>query len=154
MKRLEGWAASDTLKDTGARSPPDAPEAVATQGSSTGVSRTPCRTPLAAPKEWQIGGPAGDEEQVKAPSRSTIWIGGLPLSSPRHDRRPLPREIRAALPTGRLLDPHKVARALNVSRRHVYDLEHSGRLPGVRVGRLLRFHPQTVANFIDRDADV
>jgi excisionase family DNA binding protein len=79
-----------------------------------------------------------------APSRSIRLGGPLPPCAPP----PLPALLLEALEHDRLMGAVEVARALSVSRRYVYDLEHSGRLPALRVGRHLRFHPRTVAAFI------
>jgi excisionase family DNA binding protein len=61
---------------------------------------------------------------------------------------PLPGIIADALAEGRLLSAAEVAAALSLSKGHVYELDYRGRLRGLRVGRALRFHPETVARFI------
>ena len=43
-----------------------------------------------------------------------------------------------------LLRPREVANLLNVSQTTVYTLFHRGLLPGIHVGKSLRFHASTV----------
>lgn len=66
----------------------------------------------------------------------------------------LPGIVRAAAEEGRLLTLPEVARALNVSRSHVYALTYRGRLSACRVGGALRFHPDALAALLDGSGDV
>lgn len=67
--------------------------------------------------------------------------------------QPLPGAVCRALEEGRFLSAAEVARALNVTRQFVYSAEYDGRLPGVRVGRALRFSPETIAEFLRDGGD-
>ena len=49
-----------------------------------------------------------------------------------------------ALAVEALLTAEQVAQVLQVSESMVYKLRRGGALPAVRVGALLRFHPDTV----------
>ena len=52
----------------------------------------------------------------------------------------------------RLLTPVQVADLLQVKLRRVYDLVQARRLRAVRVGQQLRFRPQDVDAFLERNA--
>lgn len=48
------------------------------------------------------------------------------------------------------LDVHQVAELLKVSERHIYELAANGSLPAFRVGKVIRFDPQDVADWLRR----
>lgn len=48
------------------------------------------------------------------------------------------------------LDVHQVAELLKVSARHIYELAANGSLPAFRVGKVIRFDPQDVADWLRR----
>ena len=48
----------------------------------------------------------------------------------------------------RLLDVSEVAELLGLSRKHVYGLVESGRIPHLKLGRLVRFHPDSIEAWI------
>jgi excisionase family DNA binding protein len=58
-----------------------------------------------------------------------------------------------SIPLDRLLTPDEVARTLAVTRRRVYTLKDSGLLPGVRIGRSLRFRGIDVLELLERSRD-
>lgn len=50
-----------------------------------------------------------------------------------------------------LLRVAEVAQVLNVSLRKVWELTASGVLPSVRIGRSVRFRPEDVRAFLERN---
>src|ERR1700746_2817910 len=46
------------------------------------------------------------------------------------------------------LDVHEVAELLKVSERQIYELAASGKLPSFRSGKIIRFDPQDVADWL------
>lgn len=48
----------------------------------------------------------------------------------------------------RLLTAAPLAKAVNVSTSRIYQLARDGLIPCVRIGRQVRFHPGTVAEWI------
>lgn len=48
------------------------------------------------------------------------------------------------------LDVHQVAELLKISERHVYELAAGGSLPAFRIGKMIRFDPQDVADWLRR----
>lgn len=52
-------------------------------------------------------------------------------------------------PLPRLLHPNEVAHILGRSRDWVCDEVQAGRLPARRVGRMLRFHPDDLVEYLD-----
>lgn len=46
------------------------------------------------------------------------------------------------------LDVHEVADLLQVSERHIYELAAGGKLPSFRIGKIIRFDPQDVADWL------
>ena len=48
----------------------------------------------------------------------------------------------------RLLDPLEAAKMLSVSRRTIYRLRDLGKIPTVKIGRLVRFRLSDVEEFI------
>lgn len=48
------------------------------------------------------------------------------------------------------LDVHQVAELLKVSERHIYELVADGSLPSFRIGKVIRFDPQDVADWLRR----
>lgn len=47
-----------------------------------------------------------------------------------------------------LITPEALAEAWGVPKSHVYRLAREGRLPCVRLGKYVRFHPKAVDDFI------
>ena len=56
-----------------------------------------------------------------------------------------------APPEFRLLDTDEAAAALNVGRRTIQERLADGTLGCVRIGRAVRFHPDDIAAFIERN---
>lgn len=50
----------------------------------------------------------------------------------------------------KLLEPRELAARLNVSREAVYDKVKRGELPFVRIGRLIRFDPVKIEEWLER----
>lgn len=59
-------------------------------------------------------------------------------------------DATATSPPAMLVDVHEAARLLSVSPRYVQMLASDGTLPCVRLGRLIRFDPQDLARWIER----
>jgi excisionase family DNA binding protein len=57
------------------------------------------------------------------------------------------------LESGGLLTIDQVARQLNVGRTFAWELTASGRLPTVRLGRLVRIRPEDLRRYVDGLAD-
>ena len=59
-------------------------------------------------------------------------------------------EPRCSEPAVRLLlTPNEAARALSVSPRTLWSLTHDGKIPFVRIGRLVRYSPGDLQAWID-----
>lgn len=52
------------------------------------------------------------------------------------------------------LDVHQVAELLKVSERHIYELAANGSLPAFRVGKVIRFDSQDVADWLRKKRPV
>ena len=50
--------------------------------------------------------------------------------------------------SGSLITPEALAEAWGVPKSHIYRLAREGRLPCVRLGKYVRFHPKAVDAFI------
>lgn len=59
-----------------------------------------------------------------------------------------PREAAAMLPTPQLLTAREAAAALAIGQRTVERLAARGQLRCVRIGRLIRFSPADLADFV------
>lgn len=70
------------------------------------------------------------------------------LAAPPSRRAPRPVSVAAGGDT--LWDANDVARYLKVSRSWVYHRAEAGLMPHLRVGGLLRFHPDVVRSFVGR----
>jgi len=46
-----------------------------------------------------------------------------------------------------LLTAEETAKALNISPRHLYTLTKRGQIAAVRIGKLVRYHRDTIAQF-------
>ena len=59
------------------------------------------------------------------------------------------RRIRREQPaiSGRLLTADEIAERWHVSRNHVLKLAREGVIPSVHLGRYVRFHPATIAQW-------
>jgi excisionase family DNA binding protein len=66
------------------------------------------------------------------------------MSNVSHPTPPAP-----ALPF-RLLDTTEAASALGLGRRTLQELVADRQLAAVKIGRAIRFHPQDLAEFVDR----
>lgn len=55
----------------------------------------------------------------------------------------------AAIRMERLMTAREVASVLGISRSRVYQLAESGRLPHIRIGALLRFHPADIRRVLE-----
>jgi excisionase family DNA binding protein len=59
----------------------------------------------------------------------------------------------ASARTGELLTINELRQALRVSRATIYKLVNSGELRAVRVGERLRFRPEDVDRYLERDRE-
>lgn len=53
----------------------------------------------------------------------------------------------------RLLKPHEVAEALNVSERMVREMLTRGELPGKKIGKFWRVHPDALEKWVKGSGD-
>lgn len=47
-----------------------------------------------------------------------------------------------------LLDARRASDVLGISQRTLFTITKSGRLPVIRIGRLIRYHPSDLAEFV------
>ncbi len=52
--------------------------------------------------------------------------------------------------TAKLLTPDDLAEMLGLARKTVIVMARDGRIPSVRIGRFVRFDPQEIGRWIDR----
>lgn len=90
--------------------------------------------------------------QEESPSGILLWTL-LPwlldaLSSLRGEIEALREELKPKSDSDALLTREEAAERLGISTRTLDDLEASGRLQAVRIGRRVLYHPETLDSFI------
>jgi len=57
------------------------------------------------------------------------------------------KSVASCLP--KLVGAAEVAAIIGCTRKHVYDLAQKGRIPHYRIGGLIRFNPQQIAEWLE-----